>query len=132
MKKLFILSLLVVIAAYHSLGQTATNVSSQAIIDSMHKELSVATADTTKIKIWTELSNVHKFSRPDSGIYYATKAISLSRSIGYVQVEVRALVWLSISYRTLGDHAKALRVSREALRVAGRLNDEGMALAAMN
>ena len=128
MRQLLIISLFVV-TSYHGFGQTVMN-EFKAFGDSLYKELRVATADTTKIKIWTQLANFHKFTRPDSGIYYATRALALSRSIAYFEEETTTLIHLSLSYTTLGDHAKALRISREELSLAERMNDaEAMSFA---
>jgi len=92
--------------------------------DSLHKALKVAKADTTKITILAELAQYHKFSRADSGIYYATKAISLARSMGYLNPEPRALFALASSYSTLGDYAKASRINMELLKIAEQKKDD--------
>jgi len=130
MRKLSIGSLLI-ITAFSCFGQTETS-EYKAFGDRLYKELSVATSDTTRINLWIQLVNFHKFNRADSGIYYATKALALSRSIQYHNNQAEALNFLSLCYSTLGDYAKALRISREELRIREQMNDvEGMPFAYM-
>lgn len=88
------------------------------------RELKTAREDTSKIRIYTDLANYHKFSLADSGIYYASKAISLSRSIGYLDYEADALGHLSLAYETLGDHSKAIRINMEMLTRAQKTNNK--------
>ncbi|WP_243431580.1 ATP-binding protein [Algoriphagus lutimaris] len=92
----------------------------------IYNELRAATEDTTKVNVYIQLSNFHKFSRPDSGIFYASKALVLSRSINFVLGEVKALHQLSLSYQTLGDFTKALRICSEGLRIGEDLNENTM------
>ena len=115
MKQLFLISLLAF--AMHSVfGQTIVR-DNETWYDSLHRELKVVKEDTSKIKIWTELANYHKFSRADSGIYYATKALTLSRKISFDYGELDALHMLNLSHATLGNNSKSLRIVLEGLRI---------------
>jgi two-component system NtrC family sensor kinase len=130
MRYLLILSL-VIGMAFPILGQDFTY-EYRNYGDSLYRKLELAPADTAKVILWTQLGNFHKFSRPDSGIYYSSKAISLSRSIGYLKGEAMALHNLSVSYSTLGDHNKAVRISRQELKIAEQLEDQGEIIAFTN
>lgn len=72
--------------------------------------------DTSKVIGWTDLANYHKFKRPDSGIYYANKAILLARRIRLHEQELSALNFLALSYATLGNNTKALKIDLEGLK----------------
>ncbi len=76
--------------------------------DSLIRVNRLVTGDTNQVNVWNELAGFKVFSRPDSGIYYATNALSLSRSISFVRGELKALQLLSLSHSTLGNYSKAL------------------------
>jgi len=88
------------------------------LYDSLIRVNRLVTGDTNQVNVWNELAGFKVFSRPDSGIFYATKAFTLSRSISYIPGELLALHRLSLSYRTLGNYSKALRIDLEGLRKA--------------
>ncbi|MGE0772695.1 MAG: hypothetical protein AB7K37_13345 [Cyclobacteriaceae bacterium] len=67
-------------------------------IDSHHARLKSSKSDIEKITAWNDLANHHKFSRADSGLYYASMAISLSRRVGYEFGELIGMAMLSLSY----------------------------------
>ena len=121
MRHLLVITLFASVIHY-SFGQPLVR-DREAEKDSLHRELKIVRDDTSKIKIWIDLANYHKFNRADSGIYYATRAITLSRSISYVTGELGALQKLATSYRTLGDHAKVIRISMEGLKTAEQWGD---------
>ena len=87
------------------------------VLDRLHGQLKMATVDTTRINILNDLANYHKFSRADSGIYYSTKALALSRSISFDYGELGALHLLNLSHSTLGNDSKSLRINLEGLRI---------------
>jgi two-component system NtrC family sensor kinase len=74
--------------------------------------------DTTKVLVLNNLANRHKFSRPDSGIYYATKALELAQALSLKEEELFALQSLELSYITLGNYITAHRIGLEGLRKA--------------
>ncbi len=74
--------------------------------------------DTIQVNTWNELASDHMFSRPDSGIYYSTKALALARSFSFAAGEAEALHSMAISYRILGNNAKSLSLNLEALRIS--------------
>jgi len=65
-----------------------------------------------------------RFSISDSGIYYAAKALALSREINYHEGELSAILNLAISHQTLGNRANALRFALEGKKKAEEYGDE--------
>ncbi len=74
--------------------------------------------DLIRVNYWNKLANYHKFLHPDSGIYYSSKALELSRSISFREGELWALVWLALSHQTLENYTIAVQVNLEGLRKA--------------
>jgi two-component system NtrC family sensor kinase len=93
--------------------------------DSLYSNtLNVNKDSANQIYKWNLLAEDYKFNRPDSAIYFSTKALALSRSINYVVGELDAMHLLVLSYITLGNDSKALRISLEGLKKAKQLNIE--------
>ncbi len=86
--------------------------------DSLLREKQLINTDTNKINIWNGLANIFKFSRPDSSVYYGSKALEFSRSISFHEGEVNALEILGIAYSTIGNNASSLKINLEGLKKA--------------
>jgi two-component system, NtrC family, sensor kinase len=94
--------------------------------------LAEAKDDTTRVLALAELSNIFKYNQPDSAMYYASKAITLSKQIGFPRGEAEALRWMVVTQRTLGNQAQALKINLQALKIAKENNlvlEEAMELA---
>ena len=74
--------------------------------------------DSVRLKHLIQKANKFKFNRPDSGIYYATKAFELAQKIGDKNQELFAILFLSGSHSTLGNSVTAYRIVLEGLRKA--------------
>ncbi len=83
--------------------------------------------DHSTVQEWNTMAEYHKFSRPDSGIYYASKALELARSISYSEGELWALVWLALSHQTLENYTLSAQVNLEGLREAEKWNQPYLA-----
>ncbi len=110
--------LIIVIYAVTLQVSFSQNIDVEPQYDSLIRVNRVISEDTNQVNVWNELASFMVFSRPDSGIYYATKALSLSRSISFVRGELFALQLLSLSHSTFGNYSKALRIDLEGLRKA--------------
>ena len=108
--------LIIVIYAVTLQVSFSQNIDEKPQYDSLIRVNRLVTGDTNQVNVWNELAGFKVFSRPDSGIYYATNALSLSRSISFVRGELFALQLLSLSHSTLGNYSKALRIDLEGLR----------------
>ena len=92
--------------------------------DTLHAQLKSARTDIEKISAWNGLANLHKFSRGDSGLYYAAKAIQLSHKIGYEFGELIGMAMLSLSYRTQGNNSKSFKIDLEGLKRAEKAENK--------
>lgn len=92
--------------------------------DSLHAQLRSSRTDIETITAWNGLANHHKFSRADSGLYYASKAIKLSHEIGYEFGELIGMVMLSLSYRTQGNYSKSFRIDLEGMKRAEKAENK--------
>src|SRR5690349_8979592 len=87
-------------------------------IDSLKKLLDTETKeDTTRADRLLHLSASYIYDKPDSGIYYATKALQLSEKLGYKRCEGRANVHLGEAYWIFGDYAVSMQYYLLALNI---------------
>lgn len=87
----------------------------------MHS-LDTVKTDAGRALVLTELGNYYKFKKPDSGLYYAYKALELSRQIKFAAGEVGAIIRIGITQISLGNEAKALQMIRQGLKIAEQNN----------
>ena len=120
--RIFLIIFLYVFIAVDCFAQNVDNTLTGEL-NQLHEDLKMATIDTTRINIWNDLGDYYKFSRADSAIYYTIKALKLAKSISFNYGELRALQLLNISYQTLGNYSKSLRISLEGLRVYDALKN---------
>lgn len=83
---------------------------------------SIANHDTTRALLLAELSNYHKYIRPDSGLFYGYKALEFARQIKFPKAEVEAMLMIAITQITLGNDAKALQINLQGNKVAEENN----------
>lgn len=115
MKKLVATSILL----YSFLTLTA-----QTRIDSLNASLKSATADTTRVNLLVELSRNYYLSKPDSGFYYASKALAIAKKAGDTHGEVHALTQTAYSMWLLGNFPAALQTFLSSLHLAEQINDQ--------
>jgi two-component system NtrC family sensor kinase len=120
MKKLLVL-IIFLISGQLSFGQE-----DQIIhwYDSIQSKLRGPTTEMERVDLWSQSANFHKFSRPDSGIFYSTKALALARKIAYSKGELQALHYLGLSHQTLRNDYASLKVNLETLRISREVNDK--------
>jgi two-component system NtrC family sensor kinase len=87
----------------------------QLNIDSLKNLISEGNNDdTTLANRLLQLSDFYLYDKPDSGLYYADKALQLSQQLDYKDGEALALRNLSAAYLVLGDYAQAMHFSLKA------------------
>jgi two-component system NtrC family sensor kinase len=91
-------------------------------IDSIRHRLNIATADTSRILLMSDLSFAYSFTNTDSGLFYADQAIQLSEQINFQRGKIRALFSKGAILETKGDMPEALKAGFIALDIA-RKND---------
>lgn len=104
------------------LVKTNIGVSQQVWLNRIKKELSMVSHDTSKVFWLSELSNYYKLKRPDSTLFYGYKALRLAREIEFPRGEARALTYISIAYRNLGNDSKALQIILDAKSISEKYN----------
>jgi hypothetical protein len=84
--------------------------------------LSIANNDTSRVLALAELGNYYKFQKPDSGLFYAYKALALARQIKFPKGEIAAMLTIGITQIRLGNELKALHINRQATKIAEENN----------
>ncbi|MCS5491311.1 ATP-binding protein [Algoriphagus limi] len=114
MKKTVLLALLLVLSLYGMSQDNEADFNNNYL--EYHRGLKESVSDSSRAFYLSNLANYYKFSRPDSGIYYATKGFELAKKIGNKRMELRALGSLALSHETLGNSITAYRIALDGLR----------------
>ncbi|GAA4455848.1 hypothetical protein GCM10023189_24190 [Nibrella saemangeumensis] len=109
------LLLLIVLFGHIAFAQTPR-------IDSLRQLLAQTRTDTGQVWVLAQLGNSYRVVSPDSGLYFAQQALTLSRKIGFVKGEVRALTNLGRIIQDQGNLPKALQYQFDALKLAQENN----------
>jgi two-component system NtrC family sensor kinase len=112
------------IAAALLLLCTCLNLSGQSQAGRLSVLLSRATSDTARISLLVELSRDYYLLKPDSGFYYASKALAIAKKTGNTQGEVHALTQAAFSMWLLGNRPAALQTFYSSLHIAEQINDQ--------
>ena len=94
----------------------------KAIIDSLKQELSISKIDTNNVLSMVELVNQYKYANADSALFYAQKALMLSRKIKFHEGEFRSLLMMGFALSLASNHSRALEVELKALRMSEKYN----------
>jgi signal transduction histidine kinase len=100
------------------------NLAAQGRVDSLNNSLKSATTDSARVKLLVELSRSYYLSKPDSGFYYASKALAIAKKAGDAHGEVHALTQTAYSMWLLGNFPSALQTFLSSLHLARQLNDQ--------
>ena len=92
--------------------------------DSLRGVLNHAPTDTARVISLYKLSMYYYLSRPDSGLYYASKALALSKKTGYKHGEMLALTQVGFSTWLLGNIPGGLQSFIASLNLAKSLNNK--------
>jgi len=122
---LFLLSLL--ISPSHAQGPGSE------VIDSLKLTLLNATEDTNKVRLLGKLSFEYYQFDTDSGIYYAEKAIALSKKIKWELGVAFSYNYLGTNYAVKGNYPKALEYFNKSLSKYAEIGDkQGVAFLSNN
>ena len=94
--------------------------------DSINKEwyhnvrydLDTARQDGSRVVALSEIANYYKFDRPDSALFYGYKSVALARQIKNPASECMAILYICLTYISLGNDSKALQMSLQGLKLA--------------
>src|SRR5689334_2537746 len=87
-------------------------------IDSLHRQLTAAKDDTSRINAQIALCLLHRLGNTDSSVLYGQQALESSRRIHYLPGEIQALAFMCIVAKQQGNLPKSLEMGFEALRLA--------------
>jgi signal transduction histidine kinase len=82
----------------------------------------IVSHDTSRALLLAETANYYKFKKPDSGFFYAYKALALARQINFPKAQVHAMQVIGITQIVLGNDAKALQINLQAAKIADENN----------
>ncbi len=94
----------------------------QALIDSLKQEISIRNIDSSNVLSMVELVNQYKYSNADSALFYAQKALILSRNIKFHEGEFRSLLMMGFALSLASNHSRALELELKALRISEKYN----------
>ena len=94
----------------------------QAKIDSLEMVLKTPIHDTTRINVFNNLVRVFLLSRPDSAVFYATKAETLAKQLKNTRKECAAINNKGKGYWKVGNLPKALQSFNESYSIALKNN----------
>jgi len=91
--------------------------------DSLHRALTSAKHDSTRLRIYRGFWNLYRQRNIDSAGYYADLALTLSRKLKNYKSEIDALSNISVMYRLKGNIPLSLQYRFGALKVAQANHD---------
>ena len=94
----------------------------QTTIDSLKHTLSISKIDTSNVLSMVELVNQYKYANADSALFYAQKALMLSRKIKFHEGEFRSLLMMGFALSMANNHSRALELELKALRISEKYN----------
>ncbi len=92
-------------------------------VDSLKKQLTVASDDSIKLKVVAALIHYYQNYKPDSGLHYARQMFNLAQKSGNRYYEAVALSEVGNALGHLGSYTKALEMELKSLHVAEQLKE---------
>ena len=90
-------------------------------VDSLLKVLSQKNHDTIKISASLDLAWYYMYTKTDSAIFYAEKALNLSQANNYKENISASYIALGICYNTKTEYSKALSYLNKSLKIENEL-----------
>jgi len=87
-------------------------------IDSLKRELSLASQDSSQILILAKLGEAYRGIDPDSAMQYGQSALTFARKIKFHKGEVKGLLVISVVERELGNLSISLDLAQQAYKIA--------------
>ena len=92
-------------------------------IDSLHKVASSSLVDSIRATALVELSNSYKYSRPDSAVFFARRAIEIGQKDDLKLVILNALSYYMIAEINNGNYAKGIHLALQKIKLAEDAGD---------
>ena len=112
------------LVVFFSLIVTSAHPQNVHYIDSLKKALSQSEEDTSKVRLYANLSWEYQWSYPDSALSYSLPGLQLAKKLDFEEGEFDNLTSLGMSLVLKGDYSKALETHLKARDIAVRLNDQ--------
>ena len=116
-KKYFLFLVFFIITNFPAFSQN------QVKIDSLKNILKHSIDNFQKVKLLNELCWIHRNINTDSALYYGTRALELSDSIGDINGKIKALSFTGVVYRNKGIYVKAFELYYEGSKLAQQYNN---------
>ena len=101
----------------------AVSQTSHYLVDSLKRELTQTSADTTKVSLLLNLARAYRLFNLDTPLILSQQGLQLSRKLNFTRGEVRALNVFGSMMQSLGEYPKALELEFEALRISKNSHD---------
>ncbi|MEP7374758.1 MAG: ATP-binding protein [Chitinophagaceae bacterium] len=82
-----------------------------------------APPDTNRVKLLLQRAETYYFSKPDTCLVFAEKALDLARELNFTRGQVSALNTAGEALRFLGNYPQALKMQFEALQINRKMKD---------
>ncbi len=112
-----------IILFYFSLVCSFVSVAQVNYIDSIKRILPAQRADTNKVTLLINLSNIYRFSDPDSALVYAQQALSLAEKLNSDYCKFWSIVAINGVLYVSGNYPLELDYAFKALPLAQKLNN---------
>jgi two-component system, NtrC family, sensor kinase len=107
----FIFILLLLVPGTHIKAQ-------QPYIDSLRHEIEIAKNDTTKIVLFSTITEAYAETKPDSSVYFAEQQLMLARKLNLKLNEADALAQMGYALLNMGNYPRSLQTLLSALAIA--------------
>ena len=87
-------------------------------IDSLSKQLSIATDDKSKILLLSDIAYNYRLIKPDTALILGQKALDWAKKINFPHGESAALNAIGATYRMVGDLQNAMPYCYESISIA--------------
>ncbi len=101
------------------------------VIDSLNQLLQSSAQDSSRVLLLSQISGEYSRFKYDTALLLAEEGVSLARKIHFVRGEARCLSGMSFVLSSLGNTAKALQLSLEALQKAESIYDQKIIISAL-
>ena len=92
-------------------------------IDSLKKVAAIEETDSNKVKTLINLSDAYQLYNPDSGYYFAQRALALAEKLNFDRGIFWSIVYINKSLFFLGNYALELDYAFKAFPLGKKLND---------
>jgi len=89
----------------------------------LRKQLKEAKQDTTKLRLYVDLSTSYTFSNPDTGLEYAQEGLALAKKINNLKWTAYSTLCMGQCLVVMGNYPKAIETANQGLIVCQQLKD---------